>query len=366
MAAAPCTWVLLGDKGGDNGQVETIVAALPWPVTYKHLQMKPQWVQGKPKYCATVDHLDLAASDPLEGPWPDLVITIGRRPSMAALWVKAQSGGRTKIVLVGKPSGPMGDFALVIAGAENQMPPLDNFLPTVLPFMRVEAAQVAEEAAAWSARLAHLNRPLVAIFVGGQTDPFVMNATVARGLVATAQWVVDVLGGTPYVVTSRRTTPDVLSVLRTELPAQAVYFEWSADSPDNPYRALLGTADGFVVTGDSISMMVEVVYLHKPLAIFPLPTSVIGGIDQWRRSIAHWLCNPKRDSTRDRWRHGLARLVYRLDPLNAFSATRDFRAFHHMLIERKFAVWAGEPFATATGELPDDLGAAVARIEALF
>ena len=29
---APSTWVILSDKRGDNGQVETIVDALPWPV----------------------------------------------------------------------------------------------------------------------------------------------------------------------------------------------------------------------------------------------------------------------------------------------------------------------------------------------
>ena len=35
---------------------------------------------------------------------------------------------------------------------------------------------------------------------------------------------------------------------------------------------LLGLADGFVVTGDSISMMVEIARLGRPLAIFDLPT----------------------------------------------------------------------------------------------
>ena len=32
MTAHPRTWVILSDKRGDNGQVETIVEALPWPV----------------------------------------------------------------------------------------------------------------------------------------------------------------------------------------------------------------------------------------------------------------------------------------------------------------------------------------------
>ncbi|MCB1678294.1 MAG: mitochondrial fission ELM1 family protein [Halioglobus sp.] len=363
---APRTWVILGDKRGDNGQVQTIVEALGWPVEYKYVHMLPQYVLGKPRYRPSLEHLDMARSDPLEPPWPELIITVGRRPSMAALWVRRQSGKRTKIVLVGKPSGYMLDFSLVVASAENQMPPLANFLPTTLPLMRVEPADVAAEARAWRARFAPLRKPLIAILVGGQTNPFVMNRKVARKLAATARWVVEELGGTPYVTTSRRTTPEVVAVLRDSLPPQAVFYEWSAQAPDNPYRALLGSADGFIVTADSVSMMVEVIYLHKPLAIFPLPGGWLGGVDQWRRSLAHWLFNPRQVSRADRWRHRLARGVFYVDVFKVLCATRDFRAFHRLLVERSLAVWSGQAFRRDTVALPDDVGAVVRRIEGLF
>jgi uncharacterized protein len=348
--------------------VETIVEALGWPVEYRHLVMRPEWVLGKPRYRPSLDHLDLERSDPLEGPWPDLIITVGRRPSMAALWVRQQSGQRTRIVLVGKPSGRMGDFALVIASAENQMPPLANFLPTTLPLMRIKAQDVAAEAQAWQARLAPLRRPLIALLVGGETNPFVMNRAVAQRLVATARQVVDELGGTPYVSTSRRTGEAVLEVLRAELPPEAVLYEWSAgDTPgDNPYRALLGSADGFIVTADSVSMMVEVIALHRPLAIFPLPGGWIGRLDQLRRSLAHRLFDPRCEGRLDRWRHALARGVHHLDVFKILSATRDFRAFHRLLVARGYAVWAGQPLRPPPAALPDDIGEVVRRIEALF
>ncbi len=362
----PRTWVLLSDKRGDNGQVETIVEALDWPVEHKFLQMKPQWVLGKPRYRPSLDHIDLTRSDPLEAPWPDLILTVGRRPSMAALWVRQQSGNRTKIALVGKPSGHMSDFDLIIASAENQMPPLPSFIPTTLPLMRIKPEDVAAEAEDWQARFAELPKPLIAILVGGETNPFIMNRAVAKDLVAKARWVVEELGGTPYLTTSRRTTPEVLEVLRRELPPEAVYFEWSPDAPDNPYRALLGSADGFIVTADSISMMVEVIYLGKPLAIFPLPGGWLGTLDQGRRSLAHWLFNPRRESVLDRLRLGLARVVHHLDYFKILSATRDFRAFHRMLVDRGLAVWAGQPFREPSGALPDDVGTVVRRIEGLF
>ncbi len=232
--------------------------------------------------------------------------------------------------------------------------------------MRISADDVASEADAFADRFASLNKPLIAMLVGGQTNPFVMNRRVAHDLVATAQWVVSELGGTPYITTSRRTTPEVLSVLRSELPPEAVYFEWSADATDNPYRALLGSADGFIVTADSVSMMVEVIYLRKPLAIFPLPGGPLGSVDQQRRSLAHWLFNPRLESAGDRLRHRIARSVFHLDYFKVLSATRDFRAFHRLLVDKGLAVWAGQPFAPPAGELPDDVSVVVRRIEALF
>jgi mitochondrial fission protein ELM1 len=362
----PRTWVILSDKRGDNGQVETIVDALDWPVVHKYVHMKPEWVLGKPPYRPSLDHLDLSQSDALEAPWPDLIITVGRRPSMVALWIRKQSGNRTKIVLVGKPSGYMLDFSLVVASAENQMPPMQNFLPTTLPLMRISPQDVEAEAREWRGRFEALDKPLIAMLIGGETNPFIMNRKVAEELVATAHWVVDELGGTPYVTTSRRTTPEVVEVLRRDLPEQAVFYEWSADAEENPYRALLGSADGFIVTADSVSMMVEVIYLHKPLAIFPLPGGLLGDIDQLRRSLAHWLFNPRQESAADRLRHRLARGVYYVDVFKVLCATRDFRAFHRLLVDKGLAVWSGEPFGQVEAELPDDVGEVVKRIEALF
>ena len=371
----PRTWVLLSDKRGDNGQVETLIDALGWPVERKYLAMQPQWVLGKPRYRPSLAHLDLSCSSKLEPPWPELIITSGRRPSMAALWVKRQSQGRAKIALIGKPSGHMLEFSLVIASGENQMPPLANFQPVRLPFMRVDAGAARNAAREWRERFAPLPRPLIAFLVGGRTNPFIMNRKAIRRMAALARRVVNECGGTPYFTTSRRTGPAATAQLRQALPQGAVLHEWKPDDDaGNPYAALLGSADGFIVTGDSVSMMVEVIRISKPLAIFPLPGGWLGGLDQCRRSLAHWLFRPAypaadgsaTETPADRARHGLARAVFYLDRFKILSATRDFRAFHGMLVEQGLAVWAGNPLKSPPPSLPDELSIVVRRIKGLF
>src|SRR5262249_19565862 len=94
----PRVWLVLGDKRGDNAQVEVLADALGWPSERRHIALKEQWVFGKPRVEPSLHHLDTSRSDPLEPPWPDLILTIGRRPSMAALWVKVQSEGHSRVV----------------------------------------------------------------------------------------------------------------------------------------------------------------------------------------------------------------------------------------------------------------------------
>lgn len=372
LQLTPTTWLLLGDKRGDNGQVEAVAAALGWPCDRKNLVMKARYQKAKPRFRATFDHLDLDQSDPLAAPWPELIVTSGRRPAMAALWVREQSANRTRVVHIGKPSGAMHEYDLVVASGENHLPPLPNYLPITLPLMRVSTDAIRAEVERWRSRLAGLPRPLIALFIGGPTGPFRMNARVAWALVAEVARIRG-LGGTAYVVTSRRTPAKVVKALRARLPREVPFFAWPEDAPpdgapsaiDNPYRALLGTADGFVVTGDSISMLVEVAALGKPLAIFPLPTGLFGGLDQLRREWQRKLFSPRCETRGDRLRQALARFIYRWDRLGLLNGTRDFRYFHELLVKRHLAVWAGEPLRIGGTVPPDDLQVVVERIRGL-
>ena len=101
-AQPPQVWVLTTAKLGDNAQVLAIANALGWPYERKHLEF------------INADHVDSHASgsslwklavdrsSPLVPPWPDLLLTIGRRSSPVALEVRQWSGTRTKLIQVGQ------------------------------------------------------------------------------------------------------------------------------------------------------------------------------------------------------------------------------------------------------------------------
>jgi mitochondrial fission protein ELM1 len=358
----PRVWLVLGDKEGDNAQVHAIERALGWSCERRHVQMREPWIVGKPRILPSLHHIDRARSDALEPPWPDLVITIGRRPSMVALWIAEQSGGHTRLVLVGKPSGMMRRFDLVVASAEINLPPFDNVVPIALPLMGVEASRIAASVEVWRERLAELPRPLIAFLVGGATRPFAFDRTVTERLIELAREAI-VAGGTPYFSTSRRTSLTTVDALRAGLPAAARIYRWTTGDTDNPYLGLLGLADGFVVTSDSISMLVEVIRLRRPLGILELRPRGFDRLELLGHTLIGRLCTRGTASAASAIGKSIARGLHRL---GLFDGTRDIPAFCRMLFERGFAVPAGDPLLPPRGKVPDDLGRVVARIRALM
>ncbi len=268
-APAPRTWLLLGDKLGDNAQVQRVVDALGWPAETKHLVFRPRYRSGKPRFAASLRHLDRRASAGLEPPWPELIITIGRRPAMVALWVRQQSGSETRVVLLGRPKRWLDRFDLVVVPQQYAIPERPNIVRIRLPLMDVDPRRLLDAEAQWREELTALPRPLTAVLIGGATQPYRFDVRCARELLAAITRAYD--GGSLYFTTSRRTPRAVVEALQECLPANARLFRWSPDAQRNPYHGLLALADRFIVTADSVSMMVEVARLGRPLAIYPLP-----------------------------------------------------------------------------------------------
>ncbi len=355
----PRIWLVIGDKPGDNAQVEIIAEALGLPYEVRRVLPRPEYVLGKPRFKASLYHLDLQRSDPLEPPWPDVILTIGRRPSMAALWIQEQSGGHSRIVLLGRPKRWMERFSLIVVPSQYRMPEDERVLHLDFPLMRSNAAAIEEAAGAWRERLADLPRPLTAVFIGGQTKPFRFDAETARHLLDSVRATAG--DGFLYLSTSRRTPPAVIETLKAQLPANGRLYCWTPDNTDNPYLGLLGLADRFVVTGDSMSMMIEVARLGKPLAIYALPYQK-GLAGRLQLLLGNWLHGGAAPSGVNRLLLPLARALYRLGLVRY---SRDLTAVHRLLYEKRLAAPLEQGFSAPGGQPADELQRVVGRVRAV-
>jgi mitochondrial fission protein ELM1 len=355
----PIVWLLMADKTGDNAQLQVVADALPWPCEAKQIQVRSEYADAKPRVAASIHHVDPTRSDPLGEPWPDLVITIGRRMSMVALWIKEQSGGHTKIALIGPPKRMLDRFDLAVASVQYRLPARPNLLRINFPLQRIDTSAIDAEATRFKDELGSLRRPLIAVMVGGRTKAVRFDEAVARQLAAGIAELAAREQGTLIVTTSRRTPEVVIAVLERMLPADSILYRWAPGDTRNPYRALLGLADRFVVTSDSVSMLMEIGRLGRKLAIYPLPLSSVMGAGFLGAAVQKLLPG----NLARRLRRTIAGLA---DRLGAVGHDRDLTAIHRLMVSEGHAVWFGDPFRTDSRPLPDELGAVVSRIVALM
>jgi len=232
----------------------------------------------------------------------------------------------------------MDEFDLIIASAETLLAPLPQVLPIRMPLMGIDPKHLEAARRQWGDHLSQMPRPRVVFLLGGPTLPFVFD----RGLLSRLQAQVEhwlAAGASVYLVSSRRSPSSFVAQLRRALPAQVELYDWGQPKGENPYLGLLALADRFVVTGDSVSMMVEVAKQGKPLEVLPLATSLWGRLDLWRRSLAAWFFRPTSGpSPGTNFRLAVARALFRLGLLQQ---TRHFPHFHQSLVDAGIAHWAG-------------------------
>jgi len=349
----PNVWVLLGRKIGDNEQCLALAEALGWPFAVKRLVFNPLYRIWNLLLGRSRASLDRRASDPLEAPWPDLVIGVGRRSVPVARWIQGQSHGATRLVQIGRPRAPLDWFDLVLAAPQYGLPRRDNVLQLTLPVVRSKAEDAAE-IARWAASTAGLPRPYVALLVGGTGDPYTLDAGAAARLGAAASRLARALGGSLLVSTSRRTAPAAAVALERALDAPNRFHRWAEGVADNPYRAFLALADAVVVTADSASMIADAAATGRPVRLFRLPRQ------------------PSLQYRTNRW------LAARLGPLHRLlvsngllSGMRDLDLLHARLLQDGIARWLAEAPESAAalgmgGARTGEIDRVVARVRAIL
>ena len=260
-------WCLLGKKAGDNTQVRALAEEAGFGFIEKHISARPWELLCHLGSGVTLAGIDRAQSSALEAPWPDLVISAGRRNEPVARWIKQQSGGKTRLVHIGRPWAALSKWDLIITTPQYFLPQQHNVVHNQLPLHRVSAQDLHSAGEQLRPRLLSLPRPWIAVLVGGDSGRFVMTADKGKRLGLLAEELAQATGGSVLATDSPRTPRAAADALQAQLRRPHFSYRWGSGG-DNPYRGLLAVADAFVVTGESMSMLGEAVDTGRPLYIF--------------------------------------------------------------------------------------------------
>ena len=253
MRPAPAAvWALTTGEAGAAGQAEGLAAAVGQPFEVRTVRLRRPW-SWLPAHRQAPGLLERGLAERLGPPWPDLLVTCGRRSASVSVAVRRASGGRCFTVHIQNPRVPPRYFDLVAPPRHDGIGG-PNVLETRVALHRLTPGALAAAGEAWRQRLGALQ---VAVLLGGRSRSHRFTpetvAALADGLAG--------LEGPVAVTASRRTEHSTVAALRARLP-EAWFWDGSGC---NPYAGMLALARHIVVTEDSVSMTSEAVSTGKPV-----------------------------------------------------------------------------------------------------
>ena len=360
----PVVWLMMGHRAGDNSQVLALAEALGWPFEIKHFTYKRTELLTNLMCGPTLAGVVRGRSSALAPPWPDLIITAGRRNEPIARWIQKQAAPETRVRIVhcGRSWAKIERFDLIVTTPQYRLPKRPNVLHNLTPLHRVTDERLQKSAAKWRRRFNDLPGPYVAVVIGGNSGPYTFDRAAAERLARQASARAKTLGASLLVTTSARTPADKIDCFERALEVPAWVFRWSKDAPENPYFGILSLAEEIIVTGDSMSMLTEACATRKPVHIFDLGT----GRTAMRQTPAG-PATAKGGNLMALEKAHLKAFIYRLMMrVGPKRMTRDICIVHQVLVNNGMAVWLGDHFPKATPPGVESVKRAVARVRDLF
>lgn len=264
--AALDVWFMTTGEAGYRTQARGLARAISADARELVVDLRSpwRWLPGAmaPFALAGIDR----SKDVPAPPWPDLLVTCGRRTTALSIAIRQASGGTTATAHVQNPLTRLSAFDLVVAADHDRISGSNVIsLPTALH--DVTPARLAAAAEAWRGRLKPDGRPLLGVLLGGSTRraPFTPEKAdrLADGLLKARAGQDARLAITP----SRRTPAEVRARLAERLAGEPSVFLWDFEG-ENPYLGILALSDRLVATSDSVSMVSEALATTAGVEIF--------------------------------------------------------------------------------------------------
>jgi mitochondrial fission protein ELM1 len=264
-------WAVIDDRAGNVGQVIGLAEALGRP--YQKIEIKYNKFVNLPNIILGASLIGLSNKEVIAPPYPDLVITAGRRSAPIARYIKKQSP-TTKLVHIMSPDFGHSDFDLIIMPEHDHVKPAANIISTIGSLHKLTDNTLENERNNWSDKFAHLPKPYIVLLVGGSSKNGKFTTQHAKELGAMANQMAINLGGSLLITSSRRTDEAAKSALQAQLTAPNYFYYFGAEGA-NPYLGYLALADYIIVTGDSVAMASEACFTGKPTYIYS-PKAITG------------------------------------------------------------------------------------------
>ncbi|WP_253310075.1 MULTISPECIES: mitochondrial fission ELM1 family protein [unclassified Rickettsia] len=275
-------WVLGDNRAGNTNQAIALAEELG--EKYELIELKYNYFSKLPNYFlqGRPIHIKNKLLRSLEAkPFPDIIITAGRRTAALALYLKRKSNNKIKLIQIMQPAVTYDEFDTVILPYHDTLMQestnvirFTGALTGVLPKLPLAAEEL------------HKNYPqlekFIAVIIGGgnkyykfsDEDAFLLSSLLFR---------VNHVRKLPFFISFSRRTPNTVKlIIKSLMPDSTIIYDPKENdnlnnkdnlsNKFNPYLGMLSQATYIVSTADSISMCSDAVASGNPLYIFCPPS----------------------------------------------------------------------------------------------
>jgi len=208
---------------------------------------------------------------PIAPPFPDVVISSGRRTLPYLKAIKKAAGDKVVTVCLKDPKTGT-SAADVIWVPEHDRLRGDNVIATLTSPHPLSLEMLEEARAEARIRFDEYPPVRIGIILGGITRGVTWDEETCADFAAKLAKI-PVEGHSILAVASRRTPPQLEQTVRKALKNHTLFYSCGTDEQDNPYRQVLAISDVLVLTGDSHNMVSEAlatgapVYVYRPMGL---------------------------------------------------------------------------------------------------
>lgn len=288
-------WALLDGISGHDAQVMGVIEALQLPFKKKKIFYNEK--ASKPNFLKTdgLGTIDAKKSDMISAPWPDIIVSCGRKSASVAAAIKKRAKKdryKTFAAHISWPGLPVNRFDLIATPSHDAILWPYSKNKKIYRFLgspnRITKEFLLNEYRIWARTIGELPEPRISVLIGGDSKKVSFNISHAKVLVEHIVHLCSKFKAAVLVTTSRRTNPEVASFVESELKRRIgryLHFHDFGKSKANPFYAFLQLADMIIVTGDSVSMLSESCTTGKPVYIFSPEENASEKHKQFHRSL---------------------------------------------------------------------------------
>lgn len=259
-------WIVTDGAAGNEKQCLALAHAMGVAPEQLRLSLRKPWEWLAPHFRnggrrAIVGPL----RDRLNGELPDILLTCGRRATLASTTIKRISAGRTFTVHLLDPRIDPALFDVVVCPAHDQLSG-DRVISMLGAPNAITTKVMADARQRWAPQLATQETPRVAVLIGASNSAYQVDADSINRIADVVDGWLGRHQGSTLVTTSRRTPADLKALVWQRFASSGRVWTGS-DEQTNPYLGFLAYADAFVVTPDSVNMCSEAASTGRPLYI---------------------------------------------------------------------------------------------------